>query len=119
MVVHNEAEAVWMYETLRKVKAAGYDAVEIHYACNDGLIEAFCQAQQNFDLEICTLSVAYNGQFPIKQSPFRKDFLPLRLIEVFGRAVDYANRLGCKFLRFSGMPGFNWILWKSWWNIEN
>ncbi len=106
MVIHHDIDTIGAYETLRKVKEIGYNVFEVsgHFECTDALIEELCRARDDFGMEICALSVAYNGQFPPRKNPFRANFKSLNLVEDFDRAVAYAKRLGCKNLRYAGMP---------------
>lgn len=106
MVIHHDIDTIGAYETLRKVKAIGYNVFEVsgHFECSDALVDELCRAKEDFDMEICALSVVYTGQFPAKQPPHRQNMPQLKLVDDFDRAVSYAKRMDCKNLRFAGMP---------------
>lgn len=106
MVIHHDIDTIGAYGALRKVKKIGYNVFEVsgHFECTDELVDELIRAKEDFDLEVCALSVAYNGQFPAKQPPHRQGFRQLKLVEDFDQAVSYAKRLGCKNLRYAGMP---------------
>ena len=63
MVVHKDIDELGAFETLKKVKAIGYNAAEIsgHFACDQRLVDGFVRARKELGMETAALSVHYTG----------------------------------------------------------
>ena len=106
MVVHHDIDTIGAFETMKKVKAIGFNAVEIsgHFECNQQLVDELCRARDELGMEIGALSVMYNGPMASDMPKFFRNFTPLRLVEDFDRVLDYCRQLGVKYVRYAGMP---------------
>ncbi len=105
MVIHRDIDGLGIYEALRKVKAIGYNAVEIsgHFQCTGEMVTDLCRARDDFGMEIAALSVEFGGGFA-PDRPVNRTFRPNRLEEDFDKVVDYCKRMGTRYVRYAGMP---------------
>ena len=105
MVVHKDIDELGAFETLKKVKAIGYNAAEIsgHFACDQRLVDGFVRARKELGMETAALSVHYTGGADDDMPAFFRHE-PLRLEEEFARVADYCGQLECKYVRYAGMP---------------
>lgn len=103
MNAHKDIEENGFFAAAKNIQACGYNALEIsgHFEINDKLIEDVLRAKAELGMEICAMSVVYNGQFDL---PLHFRMTPLRLVEDFDRVVEIARRIGAKNVRFAGMP---------------
>ncbi len=115
MVIHHDIDELGAYEALKKVKAIGYNAVEIsgHFECNQKLVDDFCRARDEMGMQIGALSVMYNGPFQSDLPKFFRNFTPLRLVEDFDRVIDYCKQLGTDCVRYAGMPVAQLDTWEK------
>ena len=105
MVIHEAIDTLGVYEAVRKVKEIGYNSIEIsgHFECNQEMVNELCRARDDFGVEICALSVSYSGPFR-GFNPFRRNFVPNRLPEDFDKVVAFCKQLGCRYVRYAGLP---------------
>lgn len=103
MVIHKAIDDLGIYEALKKAKEIGYSAFEIsgHFNCDDSVVAELCRAREELGIEICALNVVYTGGYETEKLPGSSE---LDVVKNYDKAVSYAKKLGCKYLRYMGAP---------------
>ena len=98
------------YAAMKKLKEAGLYSVEIsqHIQFDEKCVEEILHAQDEFDMDICALSVRFNGTIPWGLPYIKHGETILKTYSAeddFHRIVDYCHKFKCRYIRFATLPG--------------
>lgn len=95
---------------LARLHALGVTAVEVsqHIRFDSEALPAFLAARRELGIDVCALSVRFDGTQPSPLPPLTAHGQTLRALsaeEEFDTIVGCCRQLGCRYVRFAGFPG--------------